>query len=179
MEHSTVTAVLLPNRKDTLTLIEASRILSSRVSSLIRLGESELPHITLVQFPAELEQTQALWQSISGLTARIVELQPTTLAAIPDNANDVTWLELQFEKSAAIRELQRSILESEFGQSHQAINGVGEAFRPHVTLGLVQGNGVAEDVFDNLPSFEQIFTGLKVAVGVNGPNYTFNHADYP
>jgi len=179
MERSAITVVLLPNAKDSKQLVACSTALGRQHDSLIALGPSALPHVTVAQFYAPESAALELWKQVSHLPAKVTELRSTAFCYFPESNRRMTWIELGFLKTVAVNELHTAVLQTEFARTHEIRSRRGDEFRPHCTLGLAEGKGTFP--FDLAPYdiFGRAFTDVTLSVGVNGDDFTYSRALFP
>ena len=173
-----ISAVLLPNEQDTERLIQHSVAINKRADSIIQLSNHYLPHVTVAQFIAPPEAAENLWEHVSRYKTHVTELISAGLVIVPSFEHNETWIELQFLKSAALAELQSIILKSEFANKYQLHSGTGDKYRPHCTLALLNGFTVPSLDLSKQVLFRRRFQDLKLAVGLNGENFTFVETKY-
>lgn len=162
------TLVLIPPDSLGERLVKFSHEVTSLVKSDVRLGADALPHITLVQWKnANLEalkrQTSPLRQGKPG----VLTLAGISIVPGPEGDN---WIELPILSSAGLRQLQDDALAATRNNGEIA-NGVGDRFRPHVTIGLTYTSEI------RLPALSASLLrasddSWSVRLGVSGPNYT-------
>lgn len=169
-----ISVVLLPNSEDSQALIEYSKRLADRAFTAIQLGaDMAIPHITVAQFEVEQDITERLWQSVRSLRSLVTEMSSTGLGLVPGRIRSESWVELLMLKSEALRGLQQDVSESSFCQDYSIKSSYGDTYRPHCTLGLLAGFTIPElDLESSI--FNHQYTGLTLAAGINGKNYTFD-----
>jgi hypothetical protein len=167
-----LSVVLLPAETDSRALIELSRLVATAQPSRIVLGSLALPHITVAQFEAPTDQAARLWAEVGQWRGQL-DLLSGGLNFTPDRARPQLWAELQFLKSAGLAELQAKVLATDFAQRYRLHNHAGDAYRPHCSLALYDGLTIPALDLSGISLFQRPFTGLSVAVGLNGDNFTF------
>lgn len=170
---SVVSVVLLPNEEDSKALIRCSAAIGNVAPSAIALNEASLPHITIAQFFAAPGETERLWQEVKNYKGTVTELTSIGLAFVPGKSRDETWVALDFMKSRAVTTLHEAVLASNFAHCHEMNNGPGDMYWPHSSLALLEGRRAIGLPLGSLGVFRRPFTGLTLAVGLNGPNMTF------
>jgi hypothetical protein len=178
MDRPVVSVVLLPNGEDSKAVTECSAAISQATHSLITLDESHLPHISVAQFFAPYEAASALWEEMNHLKTEVSELVSTGISFIPGRERERTWVELGFLKAAALVELQEQVLQTNFASKYELHigTGTGDAYRPHITMALLDAKRSVGIDLAPYPIFSRPLTGLRFVVGINGENYTFTKA---
>lgn len=171
-ERSMISVVLLPNQADTQALAACSAAIGHNTPSAIALGSGCLPHIIIVQFFAEADEAQQLWNEVQGYKDFVDELASVGVSFVPGRTRDETWAALTFMKSDAVAALQAAVLATGFAAAHQTNNGTGDSYWPHVTLALLSGRRTTALELGPHPICRRAFTNLTLAVGINGPNMT-------
>ena len=89
----------------------------------------------------------------------------------PDNSE--VWIEVPFLKSEALSQLQDSLLDLDSLAGREILNGCGDSFRPHVTLGYTSEEVVLRVSELDLPGslLRRKFTA-RVALADTGPHYS-------
>jgi 2'-5' RNA ligase len=179
MDHSVISAVLLPNAADSTRLVDCSAKINSRANSLIQLDSTYLPHITIAQFIAPAEEAGNLWKEIEHLVGNVTEITAAGINFHADSHTDTLWMDIHFVKSLAVAELQQQICQTAFAQNFKPSNSTGDSFRPHCTLALFAGHAIPALQMDDLELFNRVYTELTLAVGVNGKHWTFIEIKFP
>jgi len=170
--ESVISVVLLPNAEDSRALTACSNVINGVAPSAVVLSGQCLPHITVAQFFAPTDKMGDLWQEVQQYKDTVSELTSIGLAFVPGRSRDETWAALDFMKSRAIATLQEAVLATRFARNHPMNNGSGDQYWPHVTLALFGGRQAVGLPLTPFPIFRRQFGGLRLAVGVNGPNLT-------
>jgi len=145
---------------------ELDRLYSSRFV----LGRDSIPHVTLVQAQTEMEP-QKFWEMFAARGKQAVKLTMAGICVLPTEGEDI-WLEVPVLRSQNLEMLHKQAVDLAEQVGARILSGVGDAYRPHVTVGLI-----------NRTSLQQIFStpvnplrtdGVKCVpyLALSGPNYT-------
>jgi 2'-5' RNA ligase len=148
-----------------------SALLAQHLTFDVVLGPRNLPHLTILQFEGEGEASD--WRRLSSLMPEPLAISLAGLTFVPAKEGHV-WVEIQVLKSAALDACQRALLEAVGARPTH--NGLGDAFRPHITLGRV----ASSPTIVSLPLEDQVVRMKNVrgslSVGRAGSNYEFVEA---
>lgn len=140
MKASTLSFVLCLERNDAQDFEELSVALDRELGSQMVLGRGAAPHLTILQIEAEVDEADRLWAAaVERSLPMSVEMDAAGLCILPTPDSLESWIEVPILKSQALSELQSGLLLSEVIGHRPIFNGVGDEFRPHVTVGLVDG----------------------------------------
>lgn len=114
-------------------VVQFSEAIGRLAPSRLILGNSALPHVTLVQFEANERLARASWKSTRWRRGRL-RLNFAGLTLLPSHRGGA-WIEIQVLKSRAIAELQDYLLSRRPLRDIRPLNAVRDEFRPHVTVG--------------------------------------------
>lgn len=147
----------------------SAAIARAGVKNECELGEGTLPHMTILQFEADGEEDlEMIWQEATSCKA-VVELTFAGICLLPGDDN--IWLEIPVLKSAAVTEFQRNLLALPAIRDRQILNGTGDSFRPHVTVGLTSELDALPPVGREVLRARDV--RARLGLGWSGPNYTF------
>ncbi|WP_160050491.1 hypothetical protein [Nocardiopsis sp. FR4] len=167
-DNTVYTLVLVPSDEIAIQLVAFSEAVNERVDSELALGEHALPHITIVQWKdADLGLLNQQTYKLRDLTLGTLTLAGVSIVPGPDGDN---WIEIPVLSTGAMRKLQEEALAATGGNGDVA-NGVGDRFRPHVTVGLTYSTSI------ELPALPPSLLRLSSdswtpMLGLSGPNYT-------
>lgn len=161
--------VLMPPADVHSGLVELSQVLHSTVTGEILLGPDCLPHITVIQTDASVEEVLAIAKGSADKWARDDTVTLAGMSLVPSDGQ--VWLEVAVLKSKKLADLQGAIVARLQSEGFRAVSGAGDFYRPHVTLGLVAAfNGVVPHLRPDLLRSSSI--GWTLAVTELGPNFT-------
>jgi 2'-5' RNA ligase len=151
-----------------------ARELGEIVPTSLTLGADALAHITLVHLDGVDDKVDEIWRVASESLRVKYEVEgPFYLSAIPfPDGSDHNYVRLEVSRSDAFQQAQQRMLDvaAEFGAS--VSNLAGPAWRPHVTLAVVDRLPV------RFPLFPDVVGGdawtATLAIGTIG---TFRHVD--
>lgn len=178
MEVSYLSVVLLPNDADTEALVACSNTLSTGREAVVLAGGNSLPHITIGQFPARVDEAADLWSEVQTCEGMVSDLFSGGLLFTPNTAGDKTWVMLQFLRSGRLEALQQAIIATSFAQSHALENKIADSYNPHCTLALLEGTHIPDIDLAPFALFRRGFANLKLAVGQNGPHMSLTKVLY-
>lgn len=154
--------------------IDYSRLSKSAYTSAFALGEDYLPHATVVQFRGSVRDADSIWNEASskGLTGTI-EVAAAGMCYLPAPDNSEVWIEVPFLKNEALSRLQDALLGLESLVGCEILNGCGDSFRPHVTLGYTSEETVLRISELELPgSLLRRKFNARLALADTGPHYS-------
>lgn len=178
MEESYLSVVLLPNEADAQALVACSDAACADRGAVVRAGSNTLPHITIGQFPARVDEAADLWSEVQTCEGMVTDLLSGGLLFTPNTAVDKTWVMLQFLRSGRLEALQQAVIATPFAQSHALENKIADSYNPHCTLALLKGTRVPAVDLAPFALFRREFAGLKLAVGQNGPHMSLTKVLY-
>ncbi len=173
-----ISAVLLLNAADSESLTDASQRIAARTKSLIVLGESSLPHITIAQFEVDEDLTGELWEAVRPFQTYVTSVVTAGLSFVPARTSQQLWVELQILKSPLLIELQDAVAASSFCQTHTIKSSTADKYRPHCTLGLLERQVLPEADLEEFSVFNREYNELQLVVGLNGDNFTFTKVKF-
>ncbi|NOD85912.1 MULTISPECIES: hypothetical protein [unclassified Ruegeria] len=154
--------------------ISYSELSKNSYTSEFALGEDYLPHATIVQFRGSVGDANMIWKEATskGLNGTI-EVVAAGMCFLPAPDNSEVWIEVPFLKSEALSQLQDSLLGLDSLAGREILNGCGDSFRPHVTLGYTSEEAVLRVSGLDLPGslLRRKFTA-RVALADTGPHYS-------
>jgi 2'-5' RNA ligase len=162
------TLVLCPPKHLADLITQLSADLADKFPSQVAISSTALPHLTVVQWAGASQQS--LRDKLLTLSdGSIGEVTLAGLTVVPGPEND-NWIEIPVLSSRWLRDLQASALEltRDLGT---VVNGVGDRYRPHVTVGLT----FAEQV--SFPKLSADFLRnssreWSLRIGISGENYS-------
>lgn len=175
-----ISAVLLPNKDVSTSIVGFSAALSGQTKSLIQLNDDALPHLTLAQWNVESDESEALWHDMEALQLTPPNVEIAGLNFVPSLRHSQVWIELTILKSKLLSEVHAALLQTPFAQSHKLHSESGDRFRPHITVALIE----QEDL--QIPSLQlsdpsvcrMELTSTRIAVGINGEHFTLKTVRY-
>lgn len=154
--------------------IDYSRLSKNAYASEFALGEDYLPHATVVQFRGSVIDADSIWKEATskGLTGTI-EVVAAGMCYLPAPDNSEVWIEVPFLKNQALSRLQDELLGLESLVGREILNGCGDSFRPHVTLGYTSQESVLRISELDLPgSLLRRKFSARLALADTGPHYS-------
>jgi 2'-5' RNA ligase len=145
-----------------------SALLAKQTAFDLKLGPKNLPHLTVLQF--EGEGDVASWRRLAGLAMNPIPLTLAGLTFVPAKEGYI-WVEIQVLKSEALEACQRSLLGAIGGRPTH--NGLGDGFRPHITLGRIAHSRKISGLPVNGDIVRMKNVTGRLSVGFAGPNYEF------
>lgn len=132
------------------------------------LGSGSLPHLTLLQFELDSDDTAYIAQQIRRLAKEPIQLQLMGLTLLPTKDGHL-WIEVSVLKSDVLLSLQRAAL----GVVGDATvhSGVGDAYRPHITVARLLKQEVAPRVSVAYDIVRRSNVIGHAVVGMSGPQY--------
>lgn len=168
-----ISAVLLFNQQTNGLICNISSKFSEK--SLFSLSNFNIPHITIAQFLADDSQCTDLWNDISKHSSLVETVEFGGINFVPQFGKGRVWIELQILRSDTLSMLHLSVLNSSFAKDNEIHGRINNQFRPHITLGLVEGLSLETSI--DFSGYEKLLTTplkASLAVGINGENFTVN-----
>lgn len=178
MEESYLSVVLLPNEVDVRALVACAEAVCTGREAVIKAGGNSLPHITIGQFPASVDEAADLWGEVQACEGMVTNLLSGGLLFTPNTTVDKTWVMLQFLRSGRLEALQQAVIATSFAQSHALENKIADAYNPHCTLALLEGAYLPALDLTSFALFRREFSALKLAIGQNGPHMSLTKVLY-
>lgn len=172
---SVISVVLLPCQEDSRMLIQLSAAIGKAAPSAIELSATTLPHITIAQFFAQTSEAEQLWHEVVRYKESVSQLVSNGLAFVPSASRSETWVALDLMKSKAVAGLNEAVSATGFARTHKMNNGPVDMYWPHITLALIAGRQAVNVDLEDSNAFRRTYAHLTLAVGVNGPNFTFTN----
>jgi len=145
------------------SLIKTSQKIANSNNSNYILSKQSIPHISVAQVDVKEDKVNELLDFNKDFKCIV----KTCGLNIRQTDKNKTWLEISVLKNKKLKNLQSDVLEV-IGNK-KVINGVGDNYRPHITLGLLQNNTFNLDFQNELFVDKEITSYLKVGyVGENG-----------
>lgn len=174
MSRTALSFVLMFDTIDSNALEEASSAIARLHGSSagVMLGPGSLPHLTLLQIDAAPSEAEQLWSEASSVRNPTVELTFAGLCLLPAPDDSEVWVEVPALKSDALDELQHDLMSLPMVQGRRIFNGVGDGFRPHVTLSLLSDAPQAISIRILSGALLRRKVQGHLALGINGENYS-------
>lgn len=166
-----ISVVLMPDDE----FIGKFRNISARIpNSLFYLDDTKIPHITLAQFRASFTELPKLAEDIKDLKGLTLELVASGLNFVPDTKRQEMWVEVSVLKSSALNDVQQKILTTDFAQKHELHSGARDLYRPHITIGLLEGvQSIPAVAVTDIADFLRTSFRATIFVGKNGEYFSF------
>lgn len=150
-------------------LVAASQSFQKAQKLVYSLGERSLPHVTILQFPAEVSDASRIWNSLEPVREQKIFLDFHGLAF--DRWRDWDGIWLRLKNCPEIRDAQKSAIRILGDRAY--VNALGDLYEPHATL-------AAWPISPRLPAFEiphKILDRKKIrafySLGISGPQFQF------
>lgn len=173
-----ISVVLLPRQADSEKLTRLSDEINHMAQSLLTLSEVALPHITIAQFDAPESACRELWDEAQQFRTAVEVLDLGGLTFLPQRNSDYIWVEVQVLSSNALKQLHAEVVGGQFAQNYSLVNAVGDRFRPHCTVALYKNQQIPSLDISKLEVLRESISGVTLAIGVNGENYTLTEVIY-
>lgn len=167
-----VNFALLLNEELSMECTRFSKELSEKHPSKFILGGKSLAHISILQTHCDEAELDKLWYEASEVIDKKYELSLAGLNFLPSSSGD-TWVEIQVLKNAAVLKLQQSLLALEVMKNRKIFNGVGDDFRPHITVGLLDNTWILDGIPLRIKLLRSKNVAAKLSLGHVGDNYIF------
>ena len=162
---------LIPDPQEWDLFFRASTLLKQRFDSRFLLSKSSIPHVTLLQVEWDRSQ-EDLNRRVAPFKNDVTELDLLGLCFLPGRHGEV-WIEIPVKKTSGLTQLQMALLSAVEVSFPRIKNGVGDNYRPHLTLGLIDnGRTICLEEFEYSLLRKR---GLKCALelGLSGPSFEF------
>ncbi|WP_436771431.1 2'-5' RNA ligase family protein [Yinghuangia sp. YIM S09857] len=173
--------ILLPDEAANSALSAYAERLTAGVPAIMRIGEANLPHVTLAHVDATGEQAAELWaRCAESLPARIeVKFSGLQFGTFPVGDRYLpqggVYVGLEALRRTVLEAAHRCVADHAHDLGLPVVSGAGEDFRPHVTLAALE---TAARVSAPLPPGELLaVTAMRPAWGEMGRYGTFSHIE--
>jgi len=140
-------------------------------NSPVVLGPRSLPHVTILQTECEEEELESIWMKSKSVMQPKYLLNLAGLTLLPSSTGRV-WVEIQVLTSEAILGLQRLLLDLDVFTDRKVFNAVGNKFRPHITLALLEAKPTQGIPLPYSPLRNSDVVAIP-SIGLVGDNYTY------
>jgi hypothetical protein len=163
---------LLPPPEFSASLTAYSQYLSQASASRFVLGTGSVPHATMLQFESRITPTDVVSHFKQLELSDEYKVTLAGLALLPTDSGDL-WCEIAILKSAELLRLQQRLVEAFSEAIAKVTNGIGDAFRPHFTVGLFAYQlGQVWQVPDLPPQLlRRASLPCRLALGESGENF--------
>jgi 2'-5' RNA ligase len=163
--------ILMPPPPLFQALIAFSQALNASGESSIRLSDTYVPHLTIVQTDAPLDFLRHITQGIQNCWSDEDVVTLAGFCFVPEETR--VWLEVPTLKSRRLTTLRnRSVEELELNGFH-VLSGVDDSYRPHLTVALMKTFASAIPPLDPR-SLRASVDGWTLAVSELEDNYVVN-----
>lgn len=133
--------VLLPPADVAAELVQLSGDLAHVLPSQLVLGAGGVPHLTLVQCDAPASTVDRIAERLTASWGPDDFVTAAGLALVPGGGE--TWLEVPVLRSSRLSALHDASVKAVLSAGHAVVSGAGDSYRPHVTVGYVEGTAGA------------------------------------
>lgn len=150
-------------------LVEASQGFLKQKKLQYFLGDRSLPHVTILQFPYELEQADKVWAKLKQIEMPSIKLNFHGLGLDRFRTWDALWL--RTKHCPELRKVQEDALKILGPMDY--VNGQGTLYEPHATLATWPSENTLPPLTIPSSILERKNMPVFYTLGVSGPDFQY------
>ncbi len=128
-------------------IIDYANRLYKSIKSDVILGINARPHLTIAQFEASYKEAVQIWNAFNDISIPPPKLTLSGITILP-SSNGGAWIEISVLKTDQLVNIQNSLV-SILNKVNGPSSGVGNNYRPHITIGhMLDGTSIRNLEFD-------------------------------